>query len=223
MNDTLFDTDDNEQDQELLDAIAAAFGEDALASFADSAESPDTPLVDLEQAVRQIDSTTQSHSLDPRSIDISEQTLTLVAFQLGETTYGMPMHHVTEIQRVPAITHLPHLPDWVLGVTNLRGNIVSIVDLRMLLGLEPTDPVIGSRRLVVIQSLVDEIDTSLIVDRVIGIRTVPQRLVVTPTAPVDEQIGRYLAGVVDHENRLIVLLDPEKLLLSEEFRQFSHT
>ena len=129
------------------------------------------------------------------------------------------MDNVYEIQRVPRITYLPNVPDWVLGVSNLRGNVVSVVDLRALLGIQCEEPLANNQRLVVTQSLVDEIDSGLLVDRVVGIRSFSTRHIKTPTSSLHPQIERYLTGVVDATD-LVVLLDIDKLLLSEEFRQF---
>lgn len=211
----------DEQDQELLDAIAAAFGADALVSLQAEDGSNLQPAVDLDQAVQQLDEAIYSQLPTQRRATHDENVQSIVAFQLGGTTYGLPMEHVTEIQRVPAVTNLPHVPDWVQGVANLRGHIVSVVDLRMLIGLDPTDAGSPTRRLVVIQSLVDEIDTGLVVDRVLGIRNISSSQIAAPTSAVEERLAEYLSGVVELEERLIVLLDVEKLLLSDVFRQFA--
>lgn len=212
--------DDAEQDQELLDAIAAAFGADAAASISQNEESRLQSFQDLEATVQQIDAAIQNQATDRPIRNASEATRAFVTFQLADSYFAVPLEHVTEIQRVPTITHLPHVPDWIQGVANLRGNIVSVVDLRRILELPPTDAGASTRRLIITQSLVDEIESGLIVDRVLGIRNLLESRVAPPTAPVDEVITRYLSGVVELDERLVVLLDVEKLLLSDAFRQF---
>ena len=144
----------------------------------------------------------------------------IVVVELGDSVFGIPMVNVHEIQRVPKVTLLPNVPNWVLGVANLRGNILSVVDLRLLLGMAPFDAAPSSRRLVVTQSLVDDVDTGFIVDRVIGIRAVAVQSVAPPTAPVNDQIAPYLTGVVEVDDALVAFLDIDKLMLSEDFRQF---
>ncbi len=211
---------DMEHDQELLDAIAAAFGADAVASMAPTEETSSQAFQDLEATVQQIDAALQIQSSDQPTQQKSDPSLAFVTFQLADSYFGIPMEHVTEIQRVPRITHLPHVPDWIQGVANLRGNIVSVVDLRTILELPPTDAGAASRRLIIAQSLVDEMDSGLIVDRVLGIRNVPQSRIAPPTAPVNDAVSQYLSGVAEIDERLFVLLDVEKLLLSEAFRQF---
>lgn len=210
---------DMEHDQELMDAIAAAFGAEAVASIAPTEASASQDFQDLETTVQQIDAALQNQSSDQPTHHKSEPSLAFVTFQLADSYFGIPMEHVTEIQRVPRITHLPHVPDWIQGVANLRGNIVSVVDLRTILELPPTDAG-ASRRLIIAQSLVDEMDSGLIVDRVLGIRNVPPSRIAAPTAPVNDVVSQYLSGVAEIDERLFVLLDVEKLLLSEAFRQF---
>jgi hypothetical protein len=59
-----------------------------------------------------------------------------VVFKLGESRYAVPISNVIEIQRVPNVTSIPNVPDWVEGVCNLRGEIISVLDLRSFLSME---------------------------------------------------------------------------------------
>ena len=86
--------------------------------------------------------------------------------------------------------------------------------------MSPFESAPGGRRLVVTQSLVDDLDSGFIVDRVIGVRSISQRNVLPPTAPVNDQVTPYLSGVVEIDEALVALLDIDKLMLSEDFRQF---
>ncbi|MCA9170030.1 MAG: chemotaxis protein CheW [Planctomycetales bacterium] len=210
----------DEQDQELLDAIAAAFGADAVAALGEN-EVVASPSLDLDATVQELDQAIYGQLPNQGQVTRSVETQQIVAFQLGETTFGMPMEHVTEIQRLPRVTNLPNVPEWLQGVANLRGHIVSVVDVRTLLGLEPSDSGNPTRRLMVVQSLVDEIDSGLIVDRVLGIRNIDPKQVHEPTSPMEDELSDYLSGVIELEERLIVLLDVEKLLLSDALRQFA--
>lgn len=224
----------NDDDIEMLAAIKAAFGEEALGMISDESEleSNNDPSNEkpLEELIREIDqatlhedeqqqdatSTSSSSANSSNAEDIDKH----IVVQIGDITFGIPMGNIHEIQRVPKITFLPGVPDWVLGVTNLRGDVVSVVDLRQLLDLPTSESKVVSRRLVMTHSLVDELATGLIVDRVIGIRNLRQEQVIKTSAPVNAQIARYLTGMVELEERLVTLLDIDKLLLSEDFRQF---
>lgn len=145
-----------------------------------------------------------------------------VVFGLAEAHYALAMANVTEIQRPPPITVIPKVPAWLLGVTNLRGEIVSVVDLRAFLGME-TIPYEQSSRFIVVRSLQQEMTTSLVVDRVAGVRTLDPARLATPTAQVDDRLTPFVAGVYDSDSDLLVVLDIERLLLSPDMRRFETT
>lgn len=142
-----------------------------------------------------------------------------VIFSLGGTAYSFPIANVLEIGRPLAVTPLPNVPDWVVGVANLRGDIISVVDLRRFLGMAADDSLHAGRMLVV-RSKIEEIQTALIVDAVRGIRLLDGGRVAQPTAPLEDGVTPYMRGVYEHKERLLVLLDPEKLMLSPEMRRF---
>src|SRR5205823_3689408 len=142
-----------------------------------------------------------------------------VLFTLAGTDYAVPLANVLEIGRPLTITPTPNVPEWVLGVANLRGDIVSMVDLRAFFGLEPSahDP---SRRVLVVRARTEDLTAGLVVDRVKGMRYLPPERVGPPVALAEDRIGPYTRGILEHEGRLLVLLDLDRLLLSEEMRQF---
>lgn len=142
-----------------------------------------------------------------------------VIFSLAETEYAAHIGNVTEIGDPLEATPVPNVPDWVLGVANLRGDIISMVDMRMFLGMEPTGSGHG-RRMLVAQARGEELTTGLIVDRVSGIRYLDVKRIGAPAAPMDDQVAPYLRGVYEHDGRLLVVLDFDRLLLSPEMRQF---
>ena len=220
-----------QHDDDMLEAIKAAFGDDAI-NILDNNEIDDQVVADdkavdgqdLDELVQQIDSATVSTS-ETDSTDTTRQSeeaiCKTIVFELNDLVLGIPMVNVHEIQRLPKITFLPNVPEWVLGVANLRGQIVSVVDLGQLLDLKSTERTPSvSRRLVMTHSVIDEVDTGLVVDRVWGIRNLPERKIKPPTSPMNEGLNRFLSGVIEFEGNLIAMLDIEKLLLSEDFRQF---
>lgn len=220
--DNSFDQANDDDDLEMLEAIRAAFGDDAVDDV-DGASEASGDSQALDQLVREIDDAAmqgaQATQAKQPVKQAEEDTHKFIVVELGGTSFGIPMGNVYEIQRVPRVTFLPGVPDWIQGVSNLRGNVVSVVNLKLLLGLEEDGVVATSQRLVVTQSLVDEIDSGFVVDRVIGIRNFGKSQIQKPTASINSNIEPYLTGVVDSES-LVALLDIDKLLLSEEFRQF---
>jgi len=142
-----------------------------------------------------------------------------VIFALAGTEYAVPIANVTEIGQPLDVTPVPNAPDWVLGVTNLRGDIVSVVDMRAFLGMERIGYGQASRMLVA-QARQEDMATSLIVDRVSGIRYLSVDRISAPTAVIEDQVAPYLRGVYEHDGPLLVVLDFDKLLLSPEMQQF---
>lgn len=213
----------NDDDQEMMDAIMAAFGPDAIQSLEERDLETGEGAESLESIVRQIDAQftdTASDSTTDLTTDNTGRVERYIVVEIGGAKFGIPMCNILEVQRVPHVTYLPRVPNWVHGVVNIRGTIMSVVDLQTILGMPPSDGPSTANRLIVVQSLLDDIDAGLIVDRVLGIRSVAEVRIESPTGPVSEQITAYLQGVYVTDSDVVCLLDIEKLLLSDVFRQF---
>jgi uncharacterized repeat protein (TIGR01451 family) len=142
-----------------------------------------------------------------------------VVFTIGEAEYAIPIGNVLEYGHPLSVTPVPNLPEWLLGVANVHGDIISMVDLRLFLGMERLGYDQDSRMLVVRASR-EDMSVGLIVDRVKGIRVLAEEGISLPTSPVEDRLAPYLRGVTTHRGRLLVLLDLDRLLLSPEMRQF---
>jgi purine-binding chemotaxis protein CheW len=141
-----------------------------------------------------------------------------IAFSLGQTAFALPLANVLEVGRIPTIFPIPNMPDWLLGVANLRGDIVSLVDLSSFLQIE-SDGNNQDRRVIIARSSGEEIVVGLIVDRLSGIR--PSQKEQAPLhAEIAPTIAPYLRGLEESAQRLLLVLDPDKLLLSSQMRQF---
>ena len=141
-----------------------------------------------------------------------------VLFGIAATQYAVPEAFVTELERVPRMTMVPRVPAWLRGVTNLRGDIVSVVDLRIYLGLSGVLP--PSARLLVVRLLDEPFATGLIVDAVDRIVTINADHIVPPAAPLDGPLKPYLAGVCMIGDRVVAVLDLARLLRAPDLRQF---
>ncbi|MDB4439574.1 chemotaxis protein CheW [Planctomicrobium sp.] len=208
--------------EEMMNAISDVFGDISDEFLDDMDDDMGDDSVTLDDLVQQIDDSLSGDSKAAKSAQPIEASnlRRFVVVELNGSLYGLAMDNVLEIQRVPKVTRLPRVPSWISGVANLRGTVISVVKLREVLGLPRSEEGDSTSRLVVVQSLVDDLETSLIVDRVIGIRNLPIDNVKPPTAQVTTKVAQYLRGVLEHNEQLIAILDLEKLLLSEEFRQF---
>jgi purine-binding chemotaxis protein CheW len=142
----------------------------------------------------------------------------LLMLSIAGSHYAVPESCVTELDRVPHITLVPRTPVWMRGVTNVRGDIVSVIDMRTLLGLD-AEPVPGARLLVV--RLLDEpFTTGLVVDTVDRIVAVPAGAITAPASPLEGPLSPYLSGVCEIGGRLVAVIDIDSLLRSPEIRQF---
>jgi len=135
--------------------------------------------------------------------------LHIVGFQIGRETYGVPITSLHEIVRVPEITAVPDAPDYLEGVINLRGKIVSVMDLRKRFGIKQAALKKGNRILVVEHS---GRLAGLIVDSASEVVKIPSEDVEAPPAAFQEGGLNCVTGLGKVRGRLIVLLDMNKLL-----------
>jgi purine-binding chemotaxis protein CheW len=135
--------------------------------------------------------------------------LHIVGFQVGRETYGVPITSLHEIVRVPEITAVPDAPDYLEGVINLRGKIVSVMDLRKRFG-ETNATVKKNNRILVVEH--SGRLAGLIVDSASEVLKIPADAVEAP--PVEFQEGglNCVTGLGKVGGRLVVLLDMNKLL-----------
>jgi purine-binding chemotaxis protein CheW len=135
--------------------------------------------------------------------------LHVVGFQIGRETYGVPITSLHEIVRVPEITAVPDAPDYLEGVINLRGKIVSVMDLRKRFGQKQVTLKKRNRILVVEHS---GRLAGLIVDSASEVLKIPGEDVEVPPAAFQEGGLNCVTGLGKVRGRLIVLLDMTKLL-----------
>jgi len=136
-----------------------------------------------------------------------------VVFELGNENYGVNIASVESIIKMQAITKIPHSKDFVAGVTNLRGKVLPVVELRKRFGL-PEGEAGKNNRIIIIS--VNEIEVGMIVDGVSEVLTIQEENVV-PTPPITATIdSSFITGIAKVEQRLIILLDLGKVLSTSE-------
>lgn len=135
--------------------------------------------------------------------------LHIVGFQVGRETYGVPIVSLHEIVRVPEITAVPDAPAYVEGVINLRGKIVSVIDLRKRLGEQE---ITNSRRNRILVVEHKGRLSGLIVDSASEVLKVPAEDIESSPTEFEEGGLNCVTGLGKYHGRLIVLLDMAKLL-----------
>ena len=139
----------------------------------------------------------------------------LVVFQLGAELYGVDIARVHEIIRLQTITRVPRAPSFVEGVINLRGKVIPVVDLRRRFGLPLADHTRATRTVVV--EIGDQV-VGIIVDSVSEVLRVSTATIEPPSPVVAGIDSEYLQGIAKLPERLVILLDLDRVLAREERR-----
>lgn len=134
---------------------------------------------------------------------IGSDDLQLATFYVGDLLLGLEIDQVQEINRCLDVTTVPHAPDWVRGVINLRGDVVTVIDLRSVLGLERGTVTKDSRNLIV--NLSGEL-VGLCVDQIADIINVPRDEVTPPPPNLGELDQHFFSGVVTGEDAIVAIL-----------------
>jgi len=137
----------------------------------------------------------------------------LVVFELENEAYGVDIAVVEGIIKMQEITRLPRAPHFMEGITNLRGAVVPVIDLRKRFGLPPQEPTRDTR--IVIANM-NGTQVGLIVDAVSQVIRVPQDAIEPPPQLTMTVNSAFIKSVAKLEKRLVILLDLDKVLSAEE-------
>jgi purine-binding chemotaxis protein CheW len=208
---------------------ATAEGDRLAASWTDtgapSAPLPPTPGA-LDALIATIDAEIQ-RSYTPGAGSIVRQRVVdgdgtlerYLLFTMQGRLYAIAVPHVLEVGRLPAITPVPNVPVWLRGVINLRGEILSVIDVRTFLGCEDGHYTESSRMLVV-KALGDDMTTALVVDQIKGFVQLPKAGIQTPPLSLEDKVAPYLTGTSEYAEQTLAVLDLERFLRAPEIRQF---
>lgn len=144
--------------------------------------------------------------------EIHGDTVELASFYVGESLCGMDILKVQEINKLIEMTRVPQAPEYVMGILNLRGEIVTIVDLGKKLGLKSTE-ISDKTRNVIVNSNGEHI--GLMVEKISDVIQADWEKVEAPPANIGGVQGKYFIGVFKTEAHLIGILDVEKVLEEE--------
>ena len=148
--------------------------------------------------------------------EAADIVLQWVTFKLQEETYGINVMQVQEVLRYTEIAPVPGSPDYVLGIINLRGNVVTVIDTRSRFGLAPAD-VTDNSRIVIIEA--EKQVLGIMVDSVAEVVYLKGSEIDTaPNVGTDES-ARFIQGVSNRDGELLILVDLNKLLSDEEWEE----
>jgi purine-binding chemotaxis protein CheW len=141
-----------------------------------------------------------------------------ILFGLEEILFALPLASALEIGHRPEVTRLPNLPNWVLGISNIRGQIISLVNLKAFLGI-PSSGIKTDSRFIIVHN--QDLTVGIIVDRIMGMLSLDRIDTNIQNSPYREgDIAKFISGVAFHEDNLMNILDIEKLLSSPRMNSF---
>lgn len=141
-----------------------------------------------------------------------------VTFRLDEEIYGINVMLVQEVLRITDIAPVPGAPGYVVGIINLRGNVVTVIDTRMRFGL-PTREMDDSTRIVIIEA--EKQTVGIVVDSVAEVVDIYSNEIESAPNVGNDETARYIEGVVSRGEDLLILVDLNKLLSDDEWSDMS--
>jgi chemotaxis signal transduction protein len=150
-----------------------------------------------------------------------------VVFSLGGERFAIPLKQVVEADRVPAVTPVPFVPDFVRGVANRRGEVLALIDLRLLLDIEQEPAPLGARagdgRMLVVRRSESDAPAALVVDSLGGIAWMNLRrdLQERPAGRVACQLGDLVCAFGEHRESTLPVVDLERLFARKELEELA--
>jgi purine-binding chemotaxis protein CheW len=141
-----------------------------------------------------------------------------ILFALEDAQFAIPLSNALEIGQQPDITPLPNLPEWIMGISNIRGEIISFINFKAFLGI-PSSGVKDERRFIIIHN--QEIKVGITVDRIMGIFSLDRSDNKIQNNPYRKgEIANYIQGTAVSGKNVTNILDIKKLLSSPRMTEF---
>jgi purine-binding chemotaxis protein CheW len=160
-------------------------------------------------------STAKATAITP---DENDKVFQWVTYRLDEETYGINVMQVQEVLRYTEIAPVPGAPNYVMGIINLRGNVVTVIDTRARFGLPPSE-ITDSSRIVIIES--DEHVVGILVDSVAEVVYLRSSEIDSAPHVGTEESAKFIQGVSNRDDELLILVDLNKLLNDEEWDEMT--
>ena len=155
---------------------------------------------------------------DTMQLEEDTQKGKYLTFLLGKEEYGIEIKHVIEIVGLQAITEVPELPDYVKGIINLRGKIIPVIDVRLRFKKEARE--YNDRTCTVVIDVKD-VSVGLIVDTVAEVLSIDEENIVPPPQLNNSYHHKYIKGIGKVGNNVKLILDCDRLLSDEEFKDLA--
>lgn len=149
----------------------------------------------------------------------SDRVLQWVTFQLADETYGIDVMVVKEVLKFQDIAPVPGAADDVMGIINIRGTVISVINTRRRFGLPEQKPD-GSTRIVILEIAGHVI--GIVVDSVAEVVYLKQSQIEAPPQVNKDDSARYIRGVCHRDGQLLILVEFDKLLTAEELAELAN-
>jgi purine-binding chemotaxis protein CheW len=137
----------------------------------------------------------------------------LICFTLGAELYCLDVTHATRILKVPKVVPLPKAPDYVLGIINLRGQIISVMDLRKRLDVQAPQ-VNESSKIIIVRR--HGMEMGLLVDSVLNLMEVPEVDILPPPHNITGEKREFVRGQISSGETLITVLNTDRVIGAEK-------
>ncbi|MCQ8877868.1 chemotaxis protein CheW [Pseudoalteromonas shioyasakiensis] len=154
-----------------------------------------------------------------KNADSNDEVLQWVTFKLESETYGVNVMQVQEILRYTEIAPVPGAPSYVLGIINLRGNVVTVIDTRARFGLMSAEATDNSRVLII---EAEEQVIGILADSVAEVVYLRSSEIDSAPNIGTEESAKFIQGVSNRDGELLILVDLNKLLNDEEWDELSN-
>jgi len=145
-----------------------------------------------------------------------DRVLQWVTFELAGETYGIDVMAVKEVLRHQDIAPVPGAPDYVLGIINIRGKVISVISTRGRFGLPEVEADRNTRIMIV---EIGDYIVGIVVDSVAEVVYVRQSEIDTTPTTGHEDGARFIQGLCQREGQLLILLDLEKMISQQELAE----
>lgn len=136
-----------------------------------------------------------------------------VSFRLAGESYGINVMRVQEVLRMTDVAPVPGAPNFVMGIINLRGNVVTVLDTRKLLALATVD-ITEHSRIMIIES--GKATVGLLVDSVAEVVNISAGDIDPPPNIGNDEGSRYIQGIYSTDKQILILIDLDKLISDED-------
>ena len=144
----------------------------------------------------------------------------MLTFSLDNVLYGVNVHQVREVKNFEGVTPVPYAPPYVKGVTNLRGEVIPVIDLRERFGIQAKKGAEDAGIMVIVQ---DKHPIGVMVDSVMEVLTLPKKDIESNPDSLITDKSEAVLGVAKHDKDLIILLDLMKVVSKKDIENVQPT